>query len=133
MEQHDSSLWTPPGLDNHPRSYLIKSWKSSKDPSSHTLFKWWVLIKDFLHWKGLLEWFLLLDLVQVLSSVKRGFILLFKDGIPPRKKWPITMISKDMSSLSFGGGNCPVESVFASKCISPFSLKEDLFQSRIFS
>ena len=60
-------------------------------------------------------------------SSDKGFnipYLIFKDGVPPREKEPITMISKDTSCLSFGGGNFPADSVFASKYISSFSPKE---------
>lgn len=48
---------------------------------------------------------------------------IFKDRISSRKKWPITMISKYMSSLSFGGKSCLLDSVFTSKYIPSFSLE----------
>lgn len=46
---------------------------------------------------------------------EKGFNIpyfIFKDRVPPRKKWPITMNSMDMCYLSFGGENYPVDSVF---------------------
>lgn len=64
----------------------------------------------------------MVTIFQILSKFypcrNKGFntpYSMFKDGIPPREKETIAMISKDMACLSFGDGNYPVDSVFTSK------------------